>query len=350
MASLDDRLRAYNKRSTAGSNSFNRQNTDAVIDVSEHARHPVSLTVLELAIKLTLDFRGEIDAEKLLFFDLESTGLGSSEQVYPFLIGAANLVGKKVSLTTLFAPTPAGEETILRNFIEIASNKILVSFNGKSFDLPLILRRCSKYNLPHGLSNLIHIDLYHLIRRIYPEKPARLADAESRLLGFSRADDLSGAEVAQAYFESLRFGRDDLTQKILHHNIVDVLSLVSLTQKIHHAFSEARAGHNSWAYKIYRDKSANIADRKQLLQSAGQNQLDSRDQYALAKIHRREKNYLLAGRYFCRSYRNGYPLAIVDLVRILLRRKKTFSAARIARYGMNREAENVQRQLVRYIS
>lgn len=346
---LEERLRAYNAAKSATQkpaqeNRFERAAARAEI----FECHPLTGESLVLATHVAADFQRDIPREKLLFFDLESTGLGSGEQVYPFLIGFARMTADGCALTTLFAETPADEEFILNAFLTAAQGMTLVSFNGKSFDLPLILRRAAKYDIDHGITGADHLDLYHLIRRIYPEKPARLIDAETRLLGFSREGDIGGAEVAQSYFELLRFGDTSLKAKILAHNKWDVLTLVSLVQKVAAAFREARAGKSVWAYKIHRDKSADKALKKELLLNS-KRELDGRDLFALGQILRGEKNLRRAVRYFIAAYRAPYPPALVDAVRALVRLKKHKTAQRLAAYGMAREDERVQRNLVKYL-
>jgi uncharacterized protein len=342
--SLGDRLKAYNKPAQ-------KKNPKDLVHFESALKHfnshPLSAESLELPDRVALNFLRDENKNRLLFFDLESTGLGSAEHVYPFLIGYAAPKGDGAELTTLFAATPAGEEDILRAFIVAAHNAVLVSFNGKSFDLPLIMRRAAKYNLKHNLGTLPHVDLFHLIRRIYPEKPARLIDAETRLLGFTRTGDLGGAEVAQAYFELVRFENTKLKDKILSHNQWDVLTLISLMQRVAAAFDLARAGNTTWAYKIHRDKSAGRTQQKVLLQQTDR-ALDARDYYALAKIYRFEKNLRRAVRYFIASYRAGYALAVVDAVRSLARLKKPKLTAVVARYALAREDERIQKHLFRY--
>lgn len=352
MASLDDRLKAYKKTSTQGktpaaatTNALAHSQTTRL----QHRQHPVSGESLAMPQLLAMDFQTDVQARELLFFDLESTGLGSSEQTYPFLIGYAAATDKGLETTACFATTPAGEDEILSQFIRAAEGRTLVSFNGKSFDLPLILRRAEKYGLKNNLRALRHIDLFHLIRRIYPEKPARLIDAESRLLGFTRSGDISGAEVAQAYFEFVRFDRSETLEAICNHNLVDVLSLVSLASKVSAAFSAARAGTASWAYKIHRDKSA-AKDQKKTLLLQNRDKLDARDIFVLGQIHRSEKHYRKAAQHFLASYRAGYPNAIIDAVRAFRRLKgKHRTAKRLVEYALAREDERVQRQLVKYL-
>ncbi len=348
---LKDRLKAYQKTSTGKLTA-----TPSIVAERHHTllktlytEHPVSRAELKLPDPVRRDFARSVPVPELLFFDLETTGLGSSEQVYPFLIGAARQNDTGTGLYTWFADTPAGEEEILAQFVQMASGRVLVSFNGKSFDLPLVIRRCEKYGIRHNLAQAQHIDLFHTIRRIFPEKPARLTDAESRLLHFTRNDDISGAAVAQAYFEYLRFGKSELRNAILRHNESDVLSLVSLLGKVSGAFDAARSGSKSWAYKIHRDRSASLSQKKRLLEEKPWSELDARDLHALGLIYRREKNLRRASRAFAAAYRRGYPQAIVDAVRCLCKlpgRKK--SALALARYGLAREDEPIQTKLIPY--
>lgn len=349
---LEERLKAYKKTSTQGKTpaaAATKAQAHSQTTLLQHIQHPVSGESLAMPQALAMDFQTDVQAHELLFFDLESTGLGSSEQTYPFLIGYASAADKGVETTACFATTPAGEDEILSQFIRAAEGRTLVSFNGKSFDLPLIMRRAEKYGLKNNLRALRHIDLFHLIRRIYPEKPARLIDAESRLLGFTRSGDISGAEVAQAYFEFVRFDRSETLDAICNHNLVDVLSLVSLAFKVSAAFSAARAGTASWAYKIHRDKSA-AKDQKKTLLLQNRDKLDARDIFVLGQIHRSEKHYRKAAQHFLASYRAGYPNAIIDAVRAFRRLKdKERTAKLIAEYALAREDERVQRQLVKYL-
>lgn len=349
---LADRLKAYKKSTTQGKApppAAAKANTHSQTTILQHTEHPVSGEALALPHSLAMDFQSDVIATDLLFFDLESTGLGSSEQTYPFLIGYAAQKGDAIETTACFATTPAGEDEILSEFIRAAEGRTLVSFNGKSFDLPLILRRAEKYGLKNNLKSLRHIDLFHLIRRIYPEKPARLIDAETRLLDFTRSGDISGAEVSQAYFEFVRFDRRETLEAICNHNLIDVVSLVSLALKVSGAFTAARAGTNSWAYKIHRDKSA-ARDQKKTLLLKNRDRLDARDIFVLGQIHRSEKHDRSAARHFIASYRAGYPNAVIDAVRAFRRLTgKEKTAKRLVEYALAREDERVQRQLLKYL-
>jgi len=341
---LEARLKAYNKPIERAAHTF--EPTDDLIHTSHFDAHPLSQKPLALAARLRTNFRETAEPAEFLFFDLESTGLGSGEHVFPFLIGCAS-ASQQLTLWQFYAPTPASEVDVLTNFIKASRDKILVSFNGSSFDLPLIIRRAEKYNLKHNLRSLKHIDLYHQIRRIYPEKPARLIDAENRLLGFERSQDISGAEVAQGYFESLRFDNKNLKEKILQHNAWDILSLAALLQMVASAYDAAVEGKKSWAYKVHRDKSANRDEQKRLILEA--DKVDGRDLFALGQIFRSEKNHRKAALYFCKSYRAGLKHAIIHAVRQVAKLKKKQLTSRLAHFAVTREEEKIQTQLLRYL-
>ena len=86
MASLDDRLKAYKKsapQSKAPAPAATKAQTYSQTTLLQHIRHPVSGESLAVAQVLAMDFQTDVQAHELLFFDLESTGLGSSEQTYP---------------------------------------------------------------------------------------------------------------------------------------------------------------------------------------------------------------------------------------------------------------------------
>ncbi len=347
---LSSRLKAYRKSEKPREDQDTPQRQTTAIASEIFMQHPLTGSALVLPDSVALDFAENCAATDLLFFDLESTGLGSGEETYPFLIGAGSAAANGIELSLFFAESPADEADVLRKFIDRAQQKMLVTFNGKSFDWPLVSRRAARYGIATGSAGKRHIDLYHLIRRIYPEKPSRLMDAETRLLGFTREGDVRGAEVAQAYFEYLHIGRKDVKDKILHHNKIDVLSLVSLLQLVSAAFIAGRSGKTGWAYKLHRHKSATLPQAREILLQRDQQSLDARDLDQLAETYRKEKNYHKAARLALMSYRKGYPQAVVRAIRNLRRLSgKKESAARIARFALAREDERIQRQLLSYV-
>jgi uncharacterized protein YprB with RNaseH-like and TPR domain len=347
--SLTSRLKAYRPAGKSKEKNYITPRTTSTF-TEVFLNHPLTGSLLDFPESIALDFAENCSAKELLFFDLESTGLGSAEETYPFLIGAGTSLNNGIELSLFFAESPADEADILRTFVDLAQEKTLVTFNGKSFDWPLVARRAKRYGITIGSAGKRHVDLYHLIRRIYPEKPSRLMDAESRLLGFTREGDVRGAEVAQSYYEYLHLGRTEVKDRILHHNKIDVLSLVSLLQMVSTAFVTGRAGVTGWAYKLHRHKSASTPQAREILLQHGVASLDARDLDQLGETYRKEKKYHTAARFALMSYRKGFPAAVLRAVRNLRRLSgKKESAARIARYALAREDERIQRQLLPYV-
>jgi hypothetical protein len=144
----------------------------------------------------------------------------------------------------------------VREWVDAAD--CLVTFNGKSFDVPLLKSRFALAREPHPFAPLAHADLLHATRRRlqhgWPD--CRLRTAESRGLAFERDDDLPGAQVPAAWQRWLRHGDAAAVPRILEHNRLDVLSLAALlvlhrrpTEReapLLHGLDEPRCGGAIW--------------------------------------------------------------------------------------------------------
>jgi len=122
----------------------------------------------------------------------------------------------------------------------------LVSFNGKSYDLPLLVTRFRMQGRHAPFTRLAHLDLLHPTRRLFGRRwdHCRLTTLERELLGFVRSDDLPGAEAPQAWFDYMRGGQAGLLIKVVEHNRQDIVSLAAA----HGAL--AAAVHNPRAYGL----------------------------------------------------------------------------------------------------
>jgi DNA polymerase III epsilon subunit-like protein len=111
----------------------------------------------------------------------------------------------------------------------LASAQVLVTFNGKAFDWPLIRTRfvLNKMRPPPELA---HLDLLHVARRVHKQRIGRctLKDVESRVLGFERVGDIDGALIAAAYGHYLRSGDGSGLRQVIEHNSLDVASMAAL--------------------------------------------------------------------------------------------------------------------------
>ena len=202
---------------------------------TKHGQHPfflaekADMSLLSLLSK-TPDLR-DCEPRSALYFDTETTGLGGAGTL-AFLIGCLWLdqAGHWV-VEEIFLNDPSEEAAALDYFayrVRVAS--YLVSYNGKSFDLPLLNSRRVMQRQAH-LDKKPHLDLLHLVRRLHRSrlKSFRLPQLEVEILGFHRpSTDIPGAEIAPLYFHYLR--SQDIRQlaAVFEHNEWDLLSMAGL--------------------------------------------------------------------------------------------------------------------------
>jgi hypothetical protein len=179
------------------------------LSLSHHVgRMPVDAAAsanAELLALLALDPRlSGLRFERALFVDTETTGLGGGAGVLPFLIGLAWFdAERRLFIEQLFLRRPADEPALLSRLREcVEQAEVLVTYNGKSFDLPLLAGRYVMNHLP-PLPARPHLDLLHVARRLHGAriKQCRLISLESAVLGFGRGPDVAGEEIAAGLLE-----------------------------------------------------------------------------------------------------------------------------------------------------
>jgi len=183
---------------------------------------------------------GMVHPARLLAIDTETTGLAGGTGTRAFMIGVADLVDGQLRVRQLLTTTMAGESCMLRTFCSwLRADHVLVSYNGRSYDRPLLSTRLRLARLPDPLPELVHLDLLHVTRRAYRGAwpNCRLATAERELLGLVRDDDLPGSEAPGAWLTYLRGGSSALLHRVAAHNDQDLRSLMGL---VAHFASAAR--------------------------------------------------------------------------------------------------------------
>ena len=170
------------------------------------------------------------DPAGLVYVDTETTGLGGAGCMV-FLAGVARFDGSLLKLRQYLLPAPQYEGGLLGGLAEeLATASGLVSYNGKSFDLPLLESRYILARMQPGWRGLPHLDLLHPNRRLFRGSfdSHRLVHMETEMLGFEREDDCPSAEVPARYFRFQRSSDPTHILPVLRHNAWDILSLVAL--------------------------------------------------------------------------------------------------------------------------
>jgi uncharacterized protein YprB with RNaseH-like and TPR domain len=197
-------------------------------------RIPVSAAVAaraEALALLSLDPRlAGAEPSGALFLDTETTGLGGGAGTVAFVVGLAAFDGDVLVVEQLLLRTPAEEQPLLERIAErIAAASMLVTYNGKSFDLPLLRSRYVMNRLPEP-PDRPHLDLLHIGRRIHKSRigACSLKALESEVLGFVRDTDIDGGDVAPRYGHFLRTGDETVLRAVVDHNAWDVVSMAAL--------------------------------------------------------------------------------------------------------------------------
>jgi uncharacterized protein YprB with RNaseH-like and TPR domain len=166
------------------------------------------------------------------YIDTETSGLSGGAGIYTFLIGVGRFEQDQFHLAQFFLQDPGNELAQLAALEEfLAPLKILVSYNGKSFDFPRLKTRYRLHGWPDPLTELGHLDLLHLVRKIWRGflSSCTLGEVEHSLLGIERtADDIPGWQVSDVFLQYLSDRNPAPLKKIFYHNEIDIVSLAAL--------------------------------------------------------------------------------------------------------------------------
>ncbi len=183
-----------------------------------------------LARMSTAELPEDFDPRRILYLDTETTGLGGSGTV-AFLVGMGYLTDRGFEVHQ-FLMRDYDEEPYLLRHVEAGLNRfdMICTFNGASFDVPLLEGRLLMNRMKRDCLDKPHLDLLHTARRLWKMRLGRcnLGRLEALILGKPREDDLPGSEVPQRYFDYLKTRREELLQDILDHNAQDIASLCVL--------------------------------------------------------------------------------------------------------------------------
>ena len=186
---------------------------------------------LPATISGAFDRRDDFDPRRVLFFDTETTGLAGGTGTRAFMIGAAHWGDDVLHVRQLLITTLAAEKAMLETFAGwLDPDILLASYNGKSYDAPLLRTRYRLARMPDPTARLEHVDLLYPSRRSYRGvyENCRLATIERQVLKIVREDDLPGSEAPAAWLGYLRGGPVHNLWRVAQHNHQDVVSLSRL--------------------------------------------------------------------------------------------------------------------------
>lgn len=172
------------------------------------------------------------DLTRAVFLDTETTGLGMGVGTYVFLVGAGYLDGDHFRVRQFFLAGPGDEGRFLAELTTFLCRfTAIVTFNGKSFDWPLLENRYVFHRRPAPLDDPPHLDLLYPARRLWKRRlvSCALSALEREILGLKRTgEDVPGWQIPAVYFDYLRRGDGTRLAGVFYHNLQDILSLASL--------------------------------------------------------------------------------------------------------------------------
>lgn len=176
---------------------------------------------------------------KWAFLDTETTGLAGGAGTYAFLIGVGSITPRGFLIRQFFMREFAEETSLLHGLSEYLKQfEVLITYNGKTYDQPLLETRYRMNRTRPPFTALQHLDLLFGARRLWKLRfdSCRLVDLENQILGVEREGDLPGEMIPYVYFEYLRTREAFQLVPILHHNQIDILTLACLTAIVPWAF------------------------------------------------------------------------------------------------------------------
>ncbi len=172
-----------------------------------------------------------VDLARALFLDTETSGLAGGTGTFAFLIGIGYVEEDRFRVTQFLMRDPRGEAAMLEELAVLAAGRRdLVTYNGGSFDLPLLETRFALNGLRSPFHGARHLDLLHPARRLFKPRHenARLSTLEREVLEVERDDDIPGDRIPQVFFDFLRHGRHPAMESVLAHNRYDIVTLAAL--------------------------------------------------------------------------------------------------------------------------
>ncbi len=185
------------------------------------------------------------DPGRWLFLDSETTGLSGGTGTYAFLVGIGWWDSGGFTVEQFFMRDHSEEPSLLLELSQrLAERRVLVTFNGKSFDWPLLETRFRMTRTAALESPEAHLDLLHPSRQLwkYRMKSVALSELEREVLALDRGPDIPSHTIPESYFNFVRGGPEGPIVDVFHHNAMDLRGLAALAVRIVSLLDESGAG------------------------------------------------------------------------------------------------------------
>jgi uncharacterized protein YprB with RNaseH-like and TPR domain len=225
--------------------------------------------------RLTLRRDESVDLRNALFLDTETTGLAGGAGTLAFLVGLGYFEDEQFVIEQYFLRDPAHEAAMLAAVDKhVNARDALVTFNGRGFDVPLLETRFTLSRIAPAFGEKVHLDLLLPARRIWRHSigSCSLGSLEYHLLQVRRdQQDIAGFLIPQLYREFLQSGADALSDdmnRVMYHNLLDILSMVTLTARLCDAIFRPRDAREHFAAGAFHERAGEAAAAEQSYKQA----------------------------------------------------------------------------------
>lgn len=188
-----------------------------------------------------------LPSRKTVFIDLETTGLSGGAGTVAFLVGCGYFDMGAFQVRQFLLTSHSGERALLSAVAEFFDEAdLIVTYNGKTFDVPVMETRWLFHRMEMPLDGVPHFDMLHSARRLWKKQDTdpccRLATLERRLFDVRRVGDVPGLDIPSRFFGFVRSGDPRPLEPVLEHNRIDLVSLAAVTARALHL---ARVGRDA---------------------------------------------------------------------------------------------------------
>lgn len=283
---------------------------------------------------------GENGGNRILFLDTETTGLAGGTGTYAFLVGVGSLEEEGFKVVQYFMRDYDEEPAQMTLLAEdLKSVALLVTYNGATFDMPLLKTRFVFNRVRFNLQRIPHLDLLPVARRLWKRAhgAANLSHLEARVLGSEREGDVPGSLIPTLYFHFLRGASPRTLAPVFYHNRMDIVALAALTECAWRCHTQPEAIESLWerlgvARSLVNAGQEEVAMRilePVLFADCGGYDWHSCSRF-LAALYKRSRQYEQASTLWWRIYQSQVfdPEVMIDLAKYLEHIEKDIAKAR----------------------
>ena len=198
-----------------------------------------ALRLLDPALPVNGATACDAQARRTVFIDLETTGLSGGAGTVAFLVGCGYFDAGAFQVRQFLLTSYTAERALLAAAAELFGDAdLIVTYNGKTFDVPVMETRWAFHRMRAPLENVPHFDMLHPARRLWKSRSGeideggcRLSTLERVLLNMRRVGDVSGFEIPGRFFQFLRTADPRPLEPVLEHNRLDLVSLAAVTSR-----------------------------------------------------------------------------------------------------------------------